>query len=126
MTEQLDRAKVAELFSLFSDLEEEGLAPWAPLWERACRAVEARLRPDADLQSGMQALCAAAAGCAYADYLLVRADSAGQGPVQVGDIALGSAGSGRDAAEIRAHFLAGAAHLLLPSCPTLRAVEEPV
>jgi hypothetical protein len=114
--------RVTELFSLFADLEGEELRRWHGLCEASARQIAARTRPDLGPDS-MEELCLAAAGVAYSDYLALRGNRGGA--VKVGDISLGAPDlSGGDAAALRAHFLARAAHLLTPECPALLAVGD--
>jgi hypothetical protein len=121
----LDIGRVAELFALFADLEGENLGQWHSLCGAAARALAARVRPGVG-EEHREALCVAAAGIAYSDYLAMRQGSRRQNGIKVGDISL-NAQSGMENAdqkELRAHFLAGVAHLLEPECPALLAVGD--
>lgn len=122
----LDYDRVLSLFSLFTDLTGDSLARWEGLCQSAARRLEARLRPSAEAEAEMEGLCAAAAAMAYGDYLLLGSAGAGTADeIRVGDISLKNSVSHdtkRDAEEIRAYFLNGVAHLLLPECPALLAV----
>lgn len=120
----LDRDRVLALFSLFSDLEGDGLGQWRSFCDSAAYRVEKRLRPDADAARDGEALCAAAAAWAYCDYLMVEGGTSHSDEIRVGDVSVrgGSAtGVGQDAASIRDYFLGQVAHLLTPSCPALIA-----
>lgn len=121
----LDIEQIMRMFSLFSDLEGEALEHWGGLCRAAGARLEARLRADADVEAGMEALCTAAAACAYGDFLMLERAAGASDEVRVGDISLKSSASAggerRDAEEIRDYFLASVAHLLTPEAPVLLA-----
>lgn len=123
---KLDMDRVVDLFSLFSDLADDGLERWRCFCQTGAARIEALLREDADSSGEMEALCAAAAAWAYADYLMLEQSAGAVDEVRVGEISVktGASAAQQDGREIRDHFLAGVAHLLRPACPALIAVGE--
>jgi hypothetical protein len=122
----LDINRVAELFSLFADLEGESLRQWHGFCGASARALAARVKPEVGEES-MEALCIAAAGLAYSDYLALRQGTRQRDGIKVGDISLSSSSRGEaaDQKELRGHFLGGVAHLLAPDYAALIAVGDP-
>lgn len=116
---QLDR--IISLFALFSDLDGDALSAWQGLCGSAASRLEACLRADANAALEMEALCTAAAACAYCDYLALRSSGANDDEIRVGEISVKRASSAAlsDACNLRNHFLEDVAHLLEPKCPVL-------
>lgn len=121
MAEKLDIDRVKSLFLLFSDLDDIVAQKWEVLCENAARGIERRLLPKVNVSASSDELCAAAAGCAYAEYLFLQDSTLSDvNEMRVGDISLktGSAQSMRqDATELRDHFMAEIAHLLRVESP---------
>lgn len=119
----LDMDQVRTLFSLFSDLTGDSAARWEGFCRAAAAYLEGRLRPGTDLADNMAALCIAAAGVAYSDYLAVQTAGGQSDELRVGEISLKgwAKTGGGDPGEIRRHFLDRCAHLLEPECPALFA-----
>jgi len=115
----LDLDKTLELFSFMSDLEGERLERCRDLCGRGLARVERRIRPEVTGPGAgdLERLHLAAAAEAYLDYHILQAGT-DAGQVKVGDISLKTGDTaGGGAREVRSHFMAQAADLLLPECP---------
>lgn len=105
---------VETFFLSFAGLDEATLPKWKPLCDAACVGILSRLREGADAADDRLSL--AAAGAAYAQYVLLAGGVDAQS-VKIGDISVsGQSGGGsyQNAAALRDELFAGAAALLLP------------
>lgn len=116
----LELDKTLELFSFMSDLEGERLERCRDLCSRGLARVERRIRPEITEPQAeeLERLHLAAAAEAYLDYHILRSGAGSAAEVKVGDISLKTrAGADEGAREVRNHFMAQAADLLLPEGP---------
>jgi len=84
----IDIELVKRYFLLFSDLPDSDAERWGIVCRNAAVFVKRSLNGDADIQENQERLCVAAAGCAYADYLLLDGSRGLSDEVRIGDIAL--------------------------------------
>lgn len=122
----LDPGLVRRYFLLFSDLSGAEAWKWDPVCQNACALIGRRLKEGADAPGNRERLCAAAAGLAYGDYLMLSGASSAGGEVKVGDVTLKNGpssgkGSGREAGEIREYFLSRVADLIEGGDPVFLA-----
>lgn len=98
-TKKLDIERIKQLFLLLTNLPDSELPRWEEACKRGARHIEGRLREDADTSAHGEELCAAAAGCAYYEYVLLELRGAViGGEIRVGGISVkNTAGARADA-----------------------------
>ena len=101
-------------FALFTDIPDVEMPKWEILCERAAAVIAGKVKPEIDTEKYSGELCAAAAACAYYEYM-VMGKSGMSDEIKVGDISLKNSrdsSTAKDAAEIRDYFLGCCAGLL--------------